>query len=82
MSRTDAVFRVLADLVTRRTGLDPARVQPTSRLAELGVDSVQAMDLVVELQRSFDVSIEGQDLVDLETLGDVARYLERRLAAR
>lgn len=82
MSEPSGVFRILADLVARRTGGDPSRVQPASRLADLGVDSIQAMELVVELEQTFDLSIDGQDLVDLETLGDVASYVERRLASR
>lgn len=82
MSGPSGVSKVLADLVARRTGRDPASVLPTSRLAELGVDSIQAMELVVEVQRSFDVSVDGQDLVDMETLGDVVQYVERRLASR
>ncbi len=76
------VFRFLADLVARKTSVDPGRVQPDSRLIDFGIDSVKAMELVVELEQAFDLAIDDQDLVDMETLGDIAAYVERRLASR
>lgn len=82
MSGPNAVFRVLADLVARKAGVDASRVQPSSRLIDFGMDSVKAMELVVELEQTFDLAIDDQDLVDMQTLGDIAAYVERRLASR
>jgi acyl carrier protein len=73
-----SVLPVLVDLIRRRTSLDPARLVPDVALADLALDSVAAMDLVVDVERAFDLSIPGADLQALRTLGDVARYLERR----
>ncbi|MCO5167770.1 MAG: acyl carrier protein [Planctomycetes bacterium] len=82
MSGPSGVFRVLADLVARKTGVDPSRVAPGSRLIDFGLDSVKAMELVVELEQAFDLAIDDQELADMETLGDIAAYIERRLADR
>lgn len=80
--RSNAVFPVLVDLITRKTRVDAARVQPASRLIDFGLDSVKTMELVVELEQAFDLSIPDEDLLDMETIGAIADYVERRLASR
>jgi acyl carrier protein len=80
--RSNAVFPVLVDLITRKTRVDAARVQPASRLIDFGLDSVKTMELVVELEQAFDLSIPDEDLLDMETIGAIADYVERRLARR
>lgn len=82
MPTPNAVLPVLLDLARRRAALDPARVEPGSRLVDLGLDSVVAMELVVDVERAFDLSIPGEDLQGLETVGEVVRYVEGRLARR
>ncbi|MBX3468065.1 MAG: acyl carrier protein [Planctomycetes bacterium] len=82
MSGPSGVFQVLADLVARKTRVDASRVVPGARLIDFGLDSVKAMELVVELEQAFDLAIDDQELADMETLGDIAAYIERRLAAR
>lgn len=80
--RSNAVFPVVVELITRKTRVDPARVQATSRLIDFGLDSVKTMELVVELEQAFDLSIPDEDLLDMETIGAIAAYVERRLATR
>jgi acyl carrier protein len=82
MVRSNAVFPVLVDLITRKTRVDASRIQPASRLIDFGLDSVKTMELVVELEQAFDLSIPDEDLLDMETIGAIADYVERRLAAR
>lgn len=72
---------VIAGLVVEKFRVDRSRVKPTSRLIDFGIDSVRAMELIVELERLYDLSIPDQDLTELETLEDIARYLERRKRA-
>lgn len=80
--RSNAVFPVLVDLITRKTKVDAAKVQRASRLIDFGLDSVKTMELVVELEQAFDLSIPDEDLLAMETIGAIADHVERRLAAR
>lgn len=72
---------MLIDLVARRTRADRARIGPRSRFIDFGLSSVAALELVVDLEQALGVSIPDADLAQLETLGDLAGYLERRLAS-
>lgn len=82
MPAQSLVLPVVVDLVTRKTSVDPARLRPAARLVDLGLDSVTTMELVVDLERAFDLSIPGEDLLELKTVGEVVSYVDRRLATR
>ncbi len=73
------VLGVVADLVARKARVDRARVLPSARLIDFGLDSVKALELVVDLEQALGLEIPDQDLAHVRTIGDIARYLERRL---
>ncbi len=76
----DRVQKTLAELVARKARIDLARVNPGARLIDFGLDSVRALELIVDLELAFGLEIPDQDLASAQTVGDIARYLERRLA--
>ncbi|MBV8062117.1 MAG: acyl carrier protein [Nevskia sp.] len=43
---------------------------------DLGVSSINLVDIVLALEDAFDVTIADEDLMKLRTLGDAARMIE------
>lgn len=70
----------IKDQVARMTRTDREKIRPEARFIDFGLDSVKAMDLVVELEEAYDIAIPDKDLADLTTLADVARYVEQQRA--
>lgn len=54
------------------------RVSPDSTLAELGADSLDVLELVMELEEEFDVAIPDNVAQRMNAVGDVIRFLEQR----
>lgn len=57
--------------------LDPAQMRPEARFKEdLGLDSLDAVDMVIALEQAFSVKI-GKDpkLTEIRTLGELHAYL-------
>lgn len=53
------------------------------RLVEdLGVDSLTMLEIVSLAEEVFQISIENDELLSLRTVGDVVRFIDRRLLAR
>jgi acyl carrier protein len=44
-------------------------------------DSVQQLNLMLELEQSFGVSLEPEDIEEVRTIGDAVRMIERKRAA-
>jgi acyl carrier protein len=46
---------------------------------DLGLNSLDAIELMFKIEEEFDLSIPDEDMQKLATVGDVVAYLERRL---
>lgn len=72
----------LRELVASQLGVEPAEVVPEARILEdLGADSLDVVELVMALEEAFDLEVPDEDVERLQTIGDVAAYLDKRLAA-
>lgn len=53
---------------------DPSRITDDANLyKELGVDSMQALEIVLELEKRFKVAIPESKLKEIKTFGDALR---------
>ncbi len=60
---------------------DPKTITLEQRLGEdLGVNSLDAIELMFRVEEEFDVEIPDADLPALRTVGDLVSYVEARLA--
>ena len=61
-------------IISKRKAIKPARLRVTSRLdRELGFDTVDVVDIILELERSFHITIP--DEVPLSTVSDFVNYV-------
>jgi acyl carrier protein len=78
---TTLADRVIS-LLTRRLGIPPEAVTPTAELAEdLGVDSVDGVELALALEQEFDITLPETVLVDVRTVQDVIDQVRERVEA-
>jgi acyl carrier protein len=70
VARTNQVFEEAFEI-------EPARLQPQARIFDdLGLDSLDIVDLVVALQKAFGVQIRGDERVRaIRTLDDIYRFI-------
>ena len=59
--------------------LEPSSLHPEDSLRDdLGLDSLQTIELVYEVETAFDLQIPDEDFGRLTTIGDVVLYLNER----
>ncbi len=77
MSNQTAVANRVIALFTERLGIPAETVTPTAELAEdLGVDSVDAVEFTLALEREFNVTLPDAALsADVKTVQDVIDLL-------
>jgi acyl carrier protein len=59
--------------------LSPDRLRPEATLADLGIDSLDLVDLIFKIEDRFDLKITDDVPRSLATLGDVAAYIDELL---
>ena len=64
-------------LTAEHLGIDADSISETSSFKhDLGVDSLDLFELVMELEEEFGIEIPSEDLENLATVADVAKYIE------
>ena len=72
--------RVTAVLI-QRLGISPELISPTAKLADdLGVDSVDAVEFALALERAFNIHLPDEVIGEVQTVQDVIELVDRQLA--
>ena len=50
-------------------------------IGSLGFDSLSILDLIYDVQQAFGVDFEAEELVNINTVGELAEFLEETLKA-
>lgn len=70
----------VAEIVAEQMGVDKAQVTgETSFVNDLGADSLDTVELVMEFEDEFDISIPDEDAEKIQTVGQAIAYVEAHL---
>jgi acyl carrier protein len=68
------------EIVTEQMGVDKTLVtRETSFVNDLGADSLDTVELVMEFEDEFDISIPDEDAEKIQTVGQAIDYVEAHL---
>ena len=69
----EQITKMLMDEVARMLDIPVSSFSETSNLAELGLDSLQALRLLVQIERTYGVQLPEDDLQNFSTIQQVAQ---------
>ena len=74
-------FEKVKKIVVEKLGVDPAQVvESASFVNDLGADSLDVVEFVMEVEKVFDVEIPDEAAGQLATVGDAVKFIEGKLA--
>lgn len=71
------VFEAIAELIAERNDIDPSTITPDMKFSDLGIDSLDTVEMLMNLEDKIGQEIELEEKV--ETVGDLVAYIEARL---
>ncbi|MDR0711346.1 MAG: acyl carrier protein [Prevotellaceae bacterium] len=73
----DVAAKVKA-IIVDKLGVDEAEVTPTATFTnDLGADSLDTVELIMEFEKEFGVSIPDEDTEKIVNVGDAISYIEK-----
>ncbi len=69
-------FNSIANIVSKRTGCDISTIKPESRFSDLGIDSLDTVELLMSLEDQIGIEIELDQKV--ETIGELDKFIQSK----
>ncbi len=71
------------EIIAKELEVDVKQLSPEAKFIEdLGADSLDIVELVMELEEAFGIDIPDEDADKLKTVGDAMNYLKTQKAAK
>ena len=68
-------------IIVEKLGVDEADItREASFTNDLGADSLDTVELIMEFEKEFDLTIPDEDAEKISTVGDAVTYLEAKAA--
>ncbi len=69
----------ITEIIVKKLGVEESQVTDEANFTkDLGADSLDTVELIMELEKEFDLQIEDSDAEKLQTVGDVIKYLNEK----
>ncbi len=76
-SISEQVTKIIADKLV----IDESEISTEANFKQdLGADSIDLVELIMEFEREFDISIPDEKAEEIQTVGDAVKFLEENLS--
>ena len=74
-----SVLERVTEIVSEQLGVDKDKITPeTSFVTDLGADSLDTVELVMEFEDEFEISIPDEDAEKIQTVGNAIDYITQK----
>ncbi|MGI6719140.1 MAG: acyl carrier protein [Bacteroidales bacterium] len=71
----------IKEIIVDKLGVDAEEVTPEASFTnDLGADSLDTADLIIEFEKVFDIKIPDEDVAKMTTVGDAIEYFKTKKA--
>ncbi len=67
------------EIIVNKLGVDEGQITPQASFTnDLGADSLDTVELVMEFEKAFNIQIPDEDAEKISTVGDAINYLKSK----
>lgn len=75
-----STFEKVRDILAEQFEIDPSEISAETNIVDdIGADSLDIVELIMELEDSYGITISDEDAPALTTVGKIVDYIERSL---
>ncbi|MFC1484740.1 acyl carrier protein [Candidatus Neomarinimicrobiota bacterium] len=70
-------LKKISEVITDKLGVEPSKIAPEAKFVEdLGADSLDTVELIMQLEDEFNLEIPDEEAEKLTTVGAVVEYID------
>ena len=71
----------VVEIIVEKLNCEASEVTPEANFSsDLGADSLDTVELIMEFEKAFDIQIPDQDAQGIKTVGDAIEYIKAKKA--
>ncbi len=75
------IEKTVIKIIAEKLGVDESEITPESHfINDLGADSLDTVELIMEFEKEFNISIPDEDAEKIQTVGDAIEYIKKQVA--
>ena len=75
----EEVFVKISEIIVENAGIAAEKITPLSRFQDLGLDSLDALAMISDLEKEYNIKIPNQEILQLKTVGEAVESISKRL---
>lgn len=69
----------VTDIIVKKLGVEESQVTETANFTkDLGADSLDTVELIMDFEKEFNITIEDNDAEKIQNVGDVVKFLTEK----
>lgn len=69
----------VTSIIVKKLGVEESQVTETANfIKDLGADSLDTVELIMEFEKEFGITIEDSDAEKIQTVGDIIAFLKEK----
>lgn len=73
----EEIYAQVTKVIVETLGIDASKIKPEITIEELCTDSIQIFSLIMAFEKEFQRKVEYEDLIKIETVGDIISFIEK-----
>ncbi len=77
-----SVAEKVQTIIVNKLGVEASQISDEASFTnDLGADSLDTVELIMEFEREFNISIDDSDAEKIQTVGDAVKYLDSNVSS-
>ena len=72
-------MKKIKEIISRQTDIDEEKLSENTTLDDVVADSLDIVEMLMEIEEAFDIDIPDSDAEKLTTVGELCAYIDERL---
>ncbi len=80
ITSNDTLFVKVAQLIATTAEIPVEKITTESKFQDLGMDSLDALALISDLEEEYKIKIPNQEILKIRTVGQAVESIQKRIA--